>query len=759
MNTKAPKKSIQTLINDAIIQQHAGNLDEAQVLFEQALKLDSKNAAALYSLGAIESSRTRYDKALAHMQKAIKASPNFAQAHLALSVIFFHLNRLPEATQAVNKALKLDAKLAGAQAHLDTLRLASQGVSNASTTNPEAAALNAQAITLQGAGQHTQAEQLLRQALALDGNNFMTLYSLGVSCSTLGNPKEALTFFDRATHAAPHLPLGFFAKAKTLHDLGLAEDALVAYDQAITADPHYMEAYTNKAALLQGINRHHDALLTLTAATEIEPNHVRALEGQGQLLGQYKQYTLATRAFAHALQVSPDYAYGEGHLMGARMSNCDWTDFEGAKERIMAGIHAGKLTCGPLTIMSITDDAATIRQCAELYAADKYQTSPHPLWTGEKYQHRKKRVAFMSADFRIHPVGYLLIGLIEHFDKSKFELTGFFTGVADDSDLWRRYRCAFDNYIDCHTMPSIEVAKLMRAMEIDVVIELSGHTEGTRLDILAHRPAPTQITYLGFPGTLGLPYIDYLISDPRIIPPALEPHYKEKILTLPHCYLPRDDSVVPSPETPKRADCGLPDDGIVFCSFNHDYKINPPLFKVWMDLLKEVPGSVLWLMKLNEGAHKNLAQSARDHGIDPERIIFASRLPRVEDHLARYRLADVFIDTYPYNGHTTAGDALRSGLPVVTLCGGSFSSRVAASLLHDIGMSELTCTSFEQYHDKALHLAVNQADRSALKQKLQNKIENKQWPHTPAQQARALENILIQPVSYTHLTLPTICSV
>ena len=744
MTTKAPKKSIQTLINDGIVAQHAGQLDEAEHLFQQALKLDSKNPAALYSLGAIESGRARYSEALVHMQKAVKASPNFAQAHLALSVIQFHLGKLAEATQSVNKALKLDPKLAGAQAHLDTLRLANQGATNVTPTNPEVASLNTQAIALQGTGQHAKAEQLFRQAMALDANNFMTLYSLGVSRSAQGDPKDALVYFDKATQAAPHLALGFFAKAKTLHDLGLAEDSLAAYDQAIATDPHYMEAYTNKAALLQGINRHHDALLTLTAATDIEPNHVRALEGQGQLLGQYKQYTLATRAFAHALQVSPDYAYGEGHLMGARMSNCDWTDFEGAKARIMAGIHEGKLTCGPLTIMSITDDAATIRKCAELYAADKYQASPNPLWNGETYQHRKKRVAFMSADFRIHPVGYLLIGLIEQFDKSKFELTGFFTGVGDDSDLWRRYRCAFDHYIDCHTMPSIEVAKLMRAMEIDVVIELSGHTEGTRLDILAHRPAPTQVTYLGFPGTLGLPYIDYLISDPRIIPPTLEQHYQEKILTLPHCYLPRDDSVVPSPDTPARSDFGLPDDGIVFCSFNHDYKINPPLFKVWMNLLKEVPGSVLWLMKLNEGAHKNLAQSARDHGVDPERIIFASRLPRVEDHLARYRLADVFIDTYPYNGHTTAGDALRSGLPVVTLCGGSFSSRVAASLLHDIGMSELTCTSFDEYHDKALRLATDANERTAAKQKLQGILDRQEWPHTPAHQARALEALLLK---------------
>ncbi len=744
MNTRVNRAALQALLDKAIAHQHAGENDAAQALFKQSLQLDASNAVALYSLGAIASGTGDHATALPYMEKVVASSPKFAQAHLAYSVILFNLGRMDEALKAVQKALKLDPALPSAQAHLDTVRLANANTANGQATpsHSEVVALNTQAIALQGEGQHAQAEQLLRQALALDGKNFLTLYSLGVARSAQMDTPGALAFFSQACEAAPPLPLAHFAKAKTLHALGLAEDALAVYDQAIAADPHYMEAYTNKAALLQAINRHHDALLCLTAATDINPDHVRALEGQGQLLGQYKQYTLATRAFAHALQVAPDYAYGEGHLMGARLSNCDWTDFEASKARIIAGIEAGKLTCGPLTIMAITDDAAVIRKCAELYAADKYQASPNPLWKGEKYQHRKKRVGFISADFRVHPVGYLLIGLIEQFDKSQFELTGFFTGVSDDSDLWKRYRCAFDHYIDCHSMTSLDVAKLMRDMEMDVLIDLSGHTEGTRLDILAHRPAPAQVTYLGFPGTLGLPYIDYLISDPRIIPDELEQHYGEKILKLPHCYLPRDDSVVPSPETPKRSDFGLPEEGVVFCSFNHDYKINPPLFKVWMDLLKEVPGSVLWLMKLNEGAHTNLTQSARDHGVDPERIIFASRLPRVEDHLARYRLADVFIDTFPYNGHTTAGDALRAGLPVVSLCGGSFASRVAASLLHDVGMPELACYSFQEYHDKALQMATDEAIRTHYKGLLQARINEQIWPPTPAVQADAIKQLI-----------------
>jgi len=523
MLAKANRHALQALIDKAIAHQHANENDKAHALFEQALKLDTNNAVALYSLSAIASARSDYAVALAHIEKVVVSSPKFAQAHLAHSVILFHLGRTDESLKAVKKALKLDATLAGAQTHLDTVRLAhtQNDAGSPSASNPEVVSLNTQAIALQSSGQHAEAELLLRQALRLDEKNFLTLYSLGVARSAQMDPQGALALFTQASEVSPHLPLGHFAKAKTLHDLGLAEDALRAYDQAIAVDPNYMEAYTNKAALLQAINRHHDALLCLTAATDINPDHVRALEGQGQLLGQYKQYTLATRAFAHALQVAPDYAYGEGHLMGARLSNCDWTDFEGAKTRIIAGIEEGKLTCGPLTIMAITDDPRIIRKCAELYAADKYLASPHPLWKGEKYQHRKKRVGFISADFRVHPVGYLLIGLIEQFDKSQFELTGFFTGVSDNSDLWKRYRCAFDHYIDCHGMISQDVAKLMRAMEMDVLIDLSGHTEGTRLDILAYRPAPAQVTYLGFPGTLGLPYIDYLISDPRIIPADL----------------------------------------------------------------------------------------------------------------------------------------------------------------------------------------------------------------------------------------------
>jgi predicted O-linked N-acetylglucosamine transferase (SPINDLY family) len=353
-------------------------------------------------------------------------------------------------------------------------------------------------------------------------------------------------------------------------------------------------------------------------------------------------------------------------------------------------------------------------------------------------------VAFISGDFRTHPVGYLLIGMIEGLDKRRFEITGVSTSAPDGSDLWKRYRCAFDHYLDVQGKPSLEIARLLRAMEIDIAIDLSGYTEGSRLDVLAHRPAPVQMTYLGFPGTLALPFIDYLIADPRIIPPNLQSYYSEKLVYLPHCYLPRDNTIVPSAQKFDRSDFGLPESGIVFCSFNHDYKINPPIFKVWMDLLKEVPGSVLWLMKLNDNAHVNLSKSAIEHGVDPERIVYATRLPRVQDHLARYRLADLFLDTYPYNGHTTAGDALRAGLPVVSLCGESFASRVAASLLHDVGLPKYACNTMEDYKSCALRMATQIEERQVVAEYLRSRIRHAQWPPSDQAQAEALMQVLTE---------------
>ena len=731
-NKKIMKHSIPNQIEKALALQNVGEVDSAQNIFEMILKTEPRNAVALYSLAAIESGKFNFDKALKFIQPVTISHPNFAQAHLAKSVILFNLGKFDESFKAALKAIHLEPSLPTAQEHLETVKVAQSLQAKPSgklftsdiPIDPKLHALTQQAIALQGQAKHNEALEILQQALLINSNDFASLYSMGISLGATGKKMDALDCFIRAAEAAPQLALAHFAMAQSYADIGLSDDALVCFDKAIEVDPSYTQAYTNKAALLQAIDRHHDALLTLVACVDVDPNNFTAFEGQGQLLGQFKQYDLSVNAFKRALQINPNYNYGEGHLMHARLSCCDWTDYEESRQSIFDGIRAGKKVCGAMTIMSITDDAALARQCIEIYAKDKYGDPLFKLWNGEKYAHRRKRVAFISADFRIHPVGYLLIEMIENFDKKKFELTGVFTGTPDGSDLWKRYRCAFDHYLDAKNIPSSELAKLLRAMEIDIAIDLSGHTEGTRLDVMSHRPAPVQMTYLGFPGTLGLPFIDYLIADPRIIPSESQHHYKEKILYLPHCYLPRDTSVVPSLKIPNRSDFGLPEEGFIFCSFNHDYKINPQMFKVWMNLLRDVQGSVIWLMKLNDVAQTNLTKEAIKCGVDPNRLIYATRVPEVQDHLARYQLADLFLDTSPYNGHTTASDALNSGLPIITLCGNSFSSRVASSLLHDMGLQELICNNLDNYYQLALYFANNKIPLQHLRNILQLKLKN-----------------------------------
>jgi predicted O-linked N-acetylglucosamine transferase (SPINDLY family) len=278
-------------------------------------------------------------------------------------------------------------------------------------------------------------------------------------------------------------------------------------------------------------------------------------------------------------------------------------------------------------------------------------------------------------------------------------------------------------------MPSLELAKLLRAMEIDIAIDLSGHTEGTRLDVLSHRPAPVQMTYLGFPGTLGLPFIDYLIADPRIIPPELQKHYAEKILYLPHCYLPRDMSVKPSTHAFTRSDFNLPDDSFVFCCFNHEYKINPVIFDLWLELLHTIPNSVLWLMKLNSQAEANLTRYVLRYGIDPSRIIYASRINDIHDHLARYQLADLFLDTFPYNGHTTVSDSLSSDLLVLTLQGQTFASKVASSLITELNFHDNITFNLNDYKKRALFYSANLKLLNSDKSKLYIYTKNNIWPN------------------------------
>lgn len=576
-----------------------------------------------------------------------------------------------------------------------------------------------QAIELQSQGRIAEAESLFRRILEVAPTEPLSLYSLGVILLNRGDRDEALQIFRRGAESPSAIANNWVGYASALQAVGQREEALAAYEQALAMKPDYVEALVNCGVLLRDLHRHKDALMRFTEALNVAPDHTPAIANAAILLTEFKESERAIAMFGRLLALKPDYDFGLGLLIFERLHSGDWTDFDLLRDKIVAGIRRGERTCKTLAFMALSDSAADHFLCARIFAKQYCMPAQEPLWRGERYRHQRLRIAYVSPDLREHPVGHLMCGVFEQHDKSRFETIGISLCANDGSRLRQRMLKAFDHFIDAELMETRDIAKLMRDMEIDIAIDLAGYTSDSRTGVFAYRPAPIHMNYLGYCGTLGVEYMDYILADRNVIPERHQPFYQEKVVYMPNQYMPTDASIAIADETPTREACGLPPEGAVFCSFSHDYKITPPLWRVWMSLLTKAPGSVLWLVSRNQGTIEHYRQAAEAHGISRDRLIFATRVPRVEDHLARYRLADVFLDTSPYNAHTTTADALFSGCPVVTCMGDSFASRVAGSLIQAAGMPELVANNWEEYEALALRLATDKEWNRSIRQKLQ----------------------------------------
>ena len=580
-------------------------------------------------------------------------------------------------------------------------------------------ALLLKALELQGAGNHDQAESLFLDVIRKDPGNVAALYSLGViSVQVRHRPEVALGYLERARASDPSFVMAWNASGSVLQSLGRYDEAGKCYKQATNLDPRYAEAWMNSGILLHTLDKHVDALLCFEKVREIEPDSPRMLANRGILLTQLKQGEQAIASFKRLLEVDPGYAEAPGMLLYEQLHACDWSDFERLRQQIVDGVRAGKRMCSTLALMSMVDSASDHFLCAKTYAKT-LQDKPFPiLWQGERYDHSRIRIGYLSPDLREHPVGQLMIGVIERHDKTRFETFGFSLGIDDKSTLRERYLAGFEHFHDVRSQTAEQIARLIRANEIDVLIDLAGYTSDSRSAVLLHRPAPIQVNYLGYPGTLALPCMDYIIADRHIIPEENKRCFAEQVVYLPYTYLPTDAGLKASPSTPPRTEYGLPEQGLVFCAFNHDHKINPRIFDVWMNILGKVPDSVLWLMARNDAIKNNLRREAKSRGIDPARLVFAGRVPEKANHLARYRLADLFLDATPYNAHTTAADALQGGLPVITYRGSAFPGRVASGLLAAAGLPQLAVDSFDAYVELAVDLALDEGKRKALREHL-----------------------------------------
>ena len=578
------------------------------------------------------------------------------------------------------------------------------------------------AIGLQNAGKIDAAADLFGRLLTANPDNGAALYSMCVIELQRGNPAQALQMSSRGILLAPTFSPMHVVHAGILQALGRKEESLKSYDDGLALDPDAITALLNSGVLLRDMHRHKEAVERFNRVVAIDPNNTSGLANCAILLTEFKQSETAIGMFKRLLELNPDYDYGLGLLAYERLHICDWTDFEESRRKIIEGVRAGKRTCKSLSIMAFSDSAVDHLASAKTFADHFCPKKPISLWNGERYRHDKIRIAYVSPDLREHPVGHLIAGVFERHDKSRFETIAISLGADDQSRLRARMLKAFDRFVDVRGMGSLQIAQLMRDMEVDIAIDLGGYTSDTRTEVFAYRPAPVQVNYLGYPGTMGSGYYDYILADKQVIPVEQQRFYTEKVAYLPDAYLPTDRSVQIAERTPTRTECGLPEKGFVFCSFSHDYKISPPLFDIWMRLLNKVPGSVLWLMARGDISQGNLHEEAAARGIDPQRIIFARRVPLVEDHLARYRQADLFLDTHPYNAHTTAADALMAGLPVLTYMGQSFPSRVAGSLLTALDVPELITHSPEAYETKAIELATQPKMLQAVKAKVDANI-------------------------------------
>jgi predicted O-linked N-acetylglucosamine transferase (SPINDLY family) len=658
--------------------------------FDKALSIKANYPDALCNKGKALAGLSLYDQALAAYDKALALNPALAEAWIGRGNTYYELKRYDEALGAYDKAAGIKRDLADAWLGRGNVYVRLRQYDDALAAYDKALASRP------------------RFAEAWLGRGNVNL--------ALKRYDEAFEDYGRALQIKPDFAEVWLGRGNIAFELNGPDDAQAAYDKALALNPELPSAWVARGNIDYGFFRYDQADAAYNKALALRPDLAEAWVGRGNLLVRLQRHDEAVGAYDRALAIDPGLKYVAGDRLHAKQFICDWASLEPDISRLLADVREGRIACAPFALVSVPSSAAEPLRCAQLFVADKYPAMP-PLWRGERYKHDRIRIAYLSADFRDHATSHLVAGMFECHEKSRFEITAVSWGPDDNSDMRKRIIKSSDRFVDVRLQGQTRIAELLCEMEIDIVVDLMGFTHNSRTGIFAMRPAPIQVNYLGYPGTLGSDYFDYMIADETVIPDDQRAFYSEQVVWLPDCYQANDRQRHVAEGVPTRSDCGLPDNGFVFCSFNNAYKIMPDVFDVWMRLLRQVEGSVLWLIEANAMTSKNLRREAEQRGVVAERLIFAPRKP-LPDHLARHRLAGLFLDTLPCNAHTTASDSLWAGLPVVTCLGATFAGRVAASLLKAAGLKDLVTANLADYETLALALARDPARLAALKAKL-----------------------------------------
>lgn len=710
-----------------ILKLQQGDLPEALTLISKAVEVNPSSLDTRSNLIAVLLNLGRLADALGHCDSALAISPADAGMLYNRGVVLMQLGRHDEAVNSFDKVLAiksdhLDALFnrAGALAGLRRFEEAIAGFDRLLAFAPRHAdALTNRGTLLAQLGRDAEALGSFDRALAVAPDHVNALVNRGIALRKLLRHSEALASLDQAIARAPDHVGAHVNRGNALIDLYRAEDALASLARALSLAPNDTNALTNQAFALHARGRYQDALQSCDRALAADGGHANASLIRGHALAKLDRPAEAAASYERVLAIDPGNRYALGAALMAHRSACDWERVEQLLPAIEKSVRAGDAVIPPFNLLGLPLSPAVQLQCAENFIRQRLPADARPFPTRQRAPSGRIRLAYVSGDFRQHPVAYLVTELLERHDRDRFEVVGISYGLDDGSEERRRLVAACDRFHDVQARDEREAAALINDLEIDIAIDLGGHTENSRPGVLRDRPAPVQVSYLGYTGTIGADFIDYVLADKVALPSELAPYFTEKIVHLPDCFLVNDSKKTISPVTPSRAEAGLPEQGFVFCCFNNSYKISAAIVSVWMRLLAGVEGSVLWLSRVNEHAADRLRTAAAAAGVDPARIVFAPRVASMADHLARQRLADLFVDTADYNAHTTASDALWAGLPVLTCAGAAFPGRVAASLLHAIGLSELMTTSIDDYEALALALARDPARLQSIRRQLE----------------------------------------
>ena len=703
-----------------------GLLNEAKAIYEELLREEPAHAEAFHMLGALAVQTQQPERALALFVRSLELNPHNAAVHYNLGVARVALGLTAAAVHSYDRAIALQPD--AAQFHYN------------------------RGVALQELGRLKEALAAYDRVVALNPQHVQAHMNRGNVLHGLQRVPEALDAYAQALlfksdYAEAHYNMGV-----ALQDIKRSGEALDCFDRAIAHGAGFAAVYNNRGNALLALQRFAEAASSYDAAIAAEPDYADAHCNRGIALQELKQYSAALQCLDRALALNPNHAFVQGLRLHLKMQLAHWTDFDEEVARLAERVLRGEKAVPPVAAFAMWDALAVQQRAAAEWA--KYQCAGVRTETCSVTRRRsgRIRIGYYSADFHNHAMMYLVAQLFELHDKNRFELFAFSFGPKSEDAMRARAVAAFDHFLEVGAWSDVQVAQHSRALQLDIAVDLKGYSYQSRPAIFCHRAAPVQVNYLGHPGTLAADWIDYTIADRVLIPGHLRGWYQEKVVYLPNCYQPNDGLRCISERIYKRNALGLPGQGFVFCSFNATYKITPQTFDGWMRILLRVEGSVLWLIESQPEASNNLRAQAVKRGVAAERLVFAPVLP-LHDHLARHRCADLFLDTFPCNAHTTASDALWAGLPVLTRMGETFASRVAASLLYAVDLPELVTTSQQDFEERAVTLAKDAVQLNALHQKLIAQRLTTPLFNTPAY-TRQLEEAFVAMVQRSCAGLP-----